>query len=474
MDRLARLIAGLGFGLVVCLLGWSDAFAWGSIPPVLKESYSCSLAANTAIEGIGSTMGTACDAAFAKLKKTGTDGTYCWADTYAAASCLPNGYCTSRKSTEQWFCHSGASVPSSWTDAAAHASRLPDALDCENGGVIKTLANGNKICICPVGMKPGTSGDGKAACKPTTCPAPGAYSDVTQPDMEVSNVGIQCMGGCEVSPSSVKAGVDGKLWATWPFRSTGKACDGRTDPSKGDPVKTPDSKVGDPPVPCGANQCPGTVNGTSVCVPCKGTSVEGPSTAASGVTPGNDKEGTIKSEEKTTSCTGTQCTTTTTYKDANGNVVGSKEERQDQKSFCEENPTLSICKEGMFGGACNAGFNCEGDAVQCALTKEVHKRACEWAEVDEEITAIGEQAMNGEAQPDGHPAKQGTETSMAFASVIDRSDPIGGGCPSDMSFSVSGQSIRLPFSDMCSWLSIIGNIAVGLCMLAAAFIVFRD
>src|SRR5690606_10865770 len=46
------------------------------------------------------------------------------------------------------------------------------------------------------------------------------------------------------------------------------------------------------------------------------------------------------------------------------------------KGFCEENPNSPQCKESSFGGSCQANFACDGDAIQCAIAKEQHIRAC--------------------------------------------------------------------------------------------------
>lgn len=147
------------------------------------------------------------------------------------------------------------------------------------------------------------------------------------------------------------------------FKQTGKSCGGN-DLSTTVPVDSGETKLGDPPVPCGANMCPGSVNGAHVCVPCKASEAPGPSTAASGATPGNDPGNSIKGSETKTECNGTHCTTTTIYRDAAGNIVGEAKKTEEQASFCEENPALQICKDSMFGGACASGFTCEGDLAR--------------------------------------------------------------------------------------------------------------
>ncbi|WP_416383968.1 virulence factor TspB C-terminal domain-related protein [Roseateles microcysteis] len=63
---------------------------------------------------------------------------------------------------------------------------------------------------------------------------------------------------------------------------------------------------------------------------------------------------------------------------------------------------------------------------------------------------------------------------MSFASAIDQTNRLGGGCPSDVSISYAGRSWVIPWSQHCDKLQLIGNLMVSVCMLAAAFIVFRN
>jgi len=322
-------------------------------------------------------------------------------------------------------------------------------------------------CSCPMGYKPNTL---KTDCEQYTCPPSGGYSAITQPDQKVANAGDGlCAGGCGLQPSSWKVGADGQIWATWPFKSTGRFCSGTPNPQN-PAVDTGEKNTSNPaPVPCGQNQCPGTVNGATVCVPCAKQQTDGPSQTASSPTGSGDQ-----TTSTSTSCNGISCTTTTTTKDAQGNVIGSIEKNQDQPSFCQENPQSSLCKQSSFGGAC-AATACEGDAIQCAIAQEAFKRNCQW--FDEAalnpLKQKGDTAMNDQAQPADHPYAQATQASVSFDSVIDQTDRLAGGCPSDESVPFMGKSLTLPFSKLCQPLGWLGNLLVGLTMLACLFIVFR-
>jgi hypothetical protein len=324
-----------------------------------------------------------------------------------------------------------------------------------------------------LGLAPNTLGK----CVAYTCTV-GGYTPQTIPDQEVTGVGNLCVGGCSAQPSTIKAGADGKLWATWPFKQNGEACGG----AKVNDISTGETPRADAPVPCGANMCPGSVNGASVCVACKDTSVKGPSQsasgaagAASGSTGGIDGVPGAASSQTETRCTGLDCTTTTTYRDNTGAVIGSKSDTKPQESFCKENAESPMCKKGTFAGSCAAAFACDGDGVQCAVALEIHKRNCTLMDTPTAMSTIGEQAANGEAMPTGHPGKTPSITNMDFAAGISQADVVGGGnCPVDYTFQMQGASYTIPFSSSCDKLQLVGNLLVGVTMLAAAFIVFRS
>lgn len=319
-------------------------------------------------------------------------------------------------------------------------------------------------CICKLGYE----ADG-GTCRATDCSEVASSANAVGM-MRTTGAGVSvCAGGCRLTGSVSAQAADSKWWVWPPYEHTGH-CAG--DPYTGnDPLPAGEP----PPTPCGSGTCPGEVNGANVCLPCKQT-----------VTPDGTKtttnpDGTKTDTKSETKCDGTTCTTTKTETktDASGNPIpGSEtktEEKKPQKTFCQENPTSPMCKASSFGGACGSPFNCDGDAVQCAMAKEQHKRACEWADVEEEAVNIGDAARSGGLLPDDHPFKPGNAESkeFAFSSLIDRTDRIGGSCPTNESFSILGQTLTLPFGDLCGPLGIMGNIAIAFSLLAAVRIVFH-
>ncbi|WP_369641704.1 hypothetical protein [Acidovorax sp. A79] len=125
-----------------------------------------------------------------------------------------------------------------------------------------------------------------------------------------------------------------------------------------------------------------------------------------------------------------------------------------------------------FAGSCAAGFNCEGDAIQCAIAKEQHIRACK---------LFDDKSAESELY-DKEKGKEGVQTkdlpgnkSETMTGRINMSDALGGGgqCIQDLSVVVMGQSMTLPFSKIYPSIAVIGNIMVAVSLLLAARILVR-
>nr|WP_316644048.1 virulence factor TspB C-terminal domain-related protein [uncultured Roseateles sp.] len=447
MDRLARLI----FAVLVWAAA-SSVWAYGEVGKA--SSWNCSLG------GGGASPLEACGSALTAKGQSQYASPYYQPISVGAPVC--GGYGPSDNSVQ---CSVDVSTAQGRQTVSAGAARV---IACPSGSA--PVAGSSTRCECSLGTAPGTGGK----CQPYICPSPGSFNPITTPDQKVANVGPMCVNGCVANPASVKGAADGTLWATWPLKYTGGQCGG--DVANG--VATGTTSKGDAPTPCGANMCPGTVNGTSVCVACKDTTIPGPSQSASaptGTTPApiDGVPGAV-SATKETKCTQSDCTTTTTYRDASGAVVGTKSDTKEQLSFCKENPDAPICKRGSFGGAC-AATTCDGDPVQCAVAQEVYKRNCELFDTKTPLSEAGVAAASGEASPSGHPGAAPDVMSMDLSARLNSTPIFGGsgGCPADMSIAMGAASVTLPFSKMCGVLTILGQIITGLSYLFAAFIVFR-
>lgn len=470
MDSLSRLIA-LVFVAVLCELALvQSAWAYGSVPQSSQPVYACKGFIGGNISGEGRSAAAACEVA---LGVANSSGQYF--------------VCTKQPSIRQTRTFALGSMNGSNFDVIYKiAANGPDCPASESTGsnvlnyfiiryAVSCPENSNQVggsCECELGYKK----DAGSQCVPYQCPSKNSYQPVTQPDVKLPNAGDGfCDGGCTFTPSSWKVDTGGQVWGVWPFKSGGNACGGK----KGaDGVSTGSDGVEPAPVPCGANQCPGNVNGANVCVPCRSQTTNGPSTAASGTqptdAPSSDPDKQIKDTSSRTDCTGAVCTTTTEYKNGKGDVIGSKTEEESQESYCQKNPSANQCKKNSFGGACEAGFSCEGDAIQCALAQEVYRRNCQWFKDPPTATlAAGESAMAAGDRPAWHPASQAETKSFSLQGMLNVAELLPASCPSDRTVVINGAVYVVALSQMCGNLDLIGRCVVAMCLLAAAGIVFR-
>lgn len=255
-----------------------------------------------------------------------------------------------------------------------------------------------------------------------------------------------------------------------------------------DPISvTPD----DDPPRCGAGQCPGEVNGVYTCVKC--TDIATPEkpvtqydkkteTTTTG-TPPNQTTETKSTETKSThdgSGTVTSTTTTSTTKtDANGTTTteeGKTEKKESQESFCKENPTVAFCKNGKWGGGCDA-FTCEGDAVQCAIAREIHQRNCD-ATKSNAYTDITDAAQAGTDNASTYIQTQkdaaALDVNARFSQSLDAS-PIAASCPASRSVALpGGNSLEISFEKPCEIAGWLGHFVQAFAYLFAALIVLRN
>lgn len=143
----------------------------------------------------------------------------------------------------------------------------------------------------------------------------------------------------------------------------------------------------------------------------------------------------------------------------------------DGKGFCADNPDSIICKKSSFAGSCVASFTCDGDAIQCSIAREQHIRNCALFDTSSDESNL----YNDNKGKEGNQTNDlpGNET-VSLAGRIDTTDALGGGaCIPDLNVTVMGQSISLPFSQICNSLAMLGNLLVAISMLLAARIIMR-
>lgn len=311
--------------------------------------------------------------------------------------------------------------------------------------------------------------------------------------------GGYCIGGCsyDLHGSESYDKKSGMSAAVGSMKPTGGTCSSTKNPVTGDPsVNTADPSTVPPPSSpnpsgCASGGVPykGTVNGKSVTVCGSATKTSttdstqkdssSTRTDSGGTTSGSGSETTTTK----TTCADGKCTTTTTKTDsvnggasAPGGSQGSQTETktESQADYCKDNPTQPICKEdgdSSFGGSCGA-FNCDGDAIQCAIAREQHQRNCQLFEDRTPMTEIGEGAAGAGNRPSDHPGNNPDDIDVgARMAGVARENPFGDGCPRDFDLAVMGNVVTVPLSNACDVLKLMGEIAVAFAFIAGARIV---
>lgn len=266
---------------------------------------------------------------------------------------------------------------------------------------------------------------------------------------------------------------------SWVTQGTAKYSGGTCDPSvindlnaESDPEYEPEEnpKTSDKPDSSCPNGFKGTVNGVSVCVPPK---------ASSGVTEMESKDngdGTKTDSKTEVKCENGQCEvtkTSTTTNTQTGSTVNSSSVTTtvDKATYCSQNKTAGACKNekgenedgnGSFGGTCDAGFTCKGDAVMCAMAKEQHKRNCEMLGEDKDPASFFNQVKNGTDSKSAE-ALKGEAQQINISTQLDMSGSgLSRSCPADprIDLPFAGKSFVIPFSAICPTLKTMSDVAL--------------
>lgn len=238
----------------------------------------------------------------------------------------------------------------------------------------------------------------------------------------------------------------------------------------------PDIEPTDPIKECLAKgQSYGTVNGVIVCAKA-GT----PSTPPITQTNNTDKTTTTTTNNTTNNTTTTTTTmvngatgevTKTTTTTPEGGTPTVEQKTQDKNSFCEENPTSKICKDDVkstFGGSCAGSFQCDGDAIQCSIAQEQHKRNCTLYETETTLTQEGRSML---ASAGNNPAAVENRENINISDMVNEGNNIGSGSFQDKVIPLKGAGIVLPFSKLNEIMQLLGAFLLAGAYLNAARIV---
>lgn len=244
-------------------------------------------------------------------------------------------------------------------------------------------------------------------------------------------------------------------------------------------VTQPSQNVGSPPAGATAPTNAGETKTSTVTNPDGSVTKHEVTKKADGTYDVKSTNGTVEKTQNTTTCTGSTCTTDTT-KTENGQTTETITGTGSKDGICKETPSNPVCgsgTEGMFGGTCDAGFTCEGDAVQCAIARELHTRQCQlYSDKEGDATRYAD-AVSG---ADGKSAQALKDAAAAGASNIGVFNTSGYGwgrsCPADPHIPltwVSGGELVIPFSRICGPLGLLAAGAVAMNLLGCMVFVVR-
>ncbi|MCO5337184.1 EB domain-containing protein [Delftia tsuruhatensis] len=314
-----------------------------------------------------------------------------------------------------------------------------------------------------------------------------------------------CSKGCMITSGSTTISAQDNSGQWW-TKGLGKYVGSTCDPDVINKLNegTPEEKEVKPPSTKGPGKCngqQGTYNGVEVCLPYEKVTGDDKSKTETGAD-GSKKETTTK-----TTCTYSQCTTETKVvdKDKNGNTTGTSTTvvNAPKDEYCARNTASAVCKglnpndkgsgngtgtggtgggngtggngngeddgdKSSFGGSCQAGFTCEGDALQCAIVREQHRRNCELFEKDTDANSLTNRAINGSDDKSADAMRD-----RAQQVSVGTFDQAGLGwsssCPADpsipLNFGGTSSEFKIPFSRICGPLSILSSAGVGITLL---------
>lgn len=223
----------------------------------------------------------------------------------------------------------------------------------------------------------------------------------------------------------------------------------------------------------------GTLSGQVVCVPKASSPEPTKSPTKSGTEVTKNGSGTTTETKETstsTECANGVCTTTTTVttRDGSGTVTGTT-------------TTTAVSTGGGGRGGngdgegADSGFAascasqvativCDGDAIQCAIAREQHAQNCRLlSDVGGFGTGSAVDAFNEAREFD---KAELTEEPVALADITSTTF-LAGGALTDVSVTMMGEDIVLPFSELNDVLGYIGTVFLAICGILAYRVVAR-
>lgn len=288
-----------------------------------------------------------------------------------------------------------------------------------------------------------------------------------------------CDRGCSVEsyPGVVKYQnpFDDSWRTSGEGKHNGQSCNSDSETVTPEEPKPEEPKPEDE-APCKNGEFSGYVNGVKTCVSSKAKDTDGTTTKKT-----NPDGSTTETTSKTT-CSNGSCNTTitTVNKNSSGATTGTSTEevKETEGEFCQKNPASPICKsdsgngkgegkgegegegEGSeFGGSCDSGFTCTGDAIQCSIAKSQHQDSCKlFAPAPAGSVPDGtEEGSAQDLQNNAHVIN--VQTDLDYSGLgWNRS------CPADEDFDIgiAGAKMTIPYSKLCVVLSPMSDITLAI------------
>ena len=107
------------------------------------------------------------------------------------------------------------------------------------------------------------------------------------------------------------------------------------------------------------------------------------------------------------------------------------------------------------------------------MAKEQHKRNCTMFDTPTPLSQLGDQVAAGnDPQAANYPTAPGQQQTINLGSAIDTTNPLASGCLQDKSFTFMSTTLVIPFSNICPYLEMMGQIVLAFSLLMAARITF--
>lgn len=205
------------------------------------------------------------------------------------------------------------------------------------------------------------------------------------------------------------------------------------------------------------DSCPGgslgTINGIATCVAYdpKLNTIESVKGSTNELIDGTDITTTGKTTTTVCNAVGACTTTTVTQTSVNGGAPTTTTEttEENRDDFCTKNPKDPQCGNSSFTGSCTGGFACTGDAIQCAAARQIHELNCS---LNKETSQSA--LFNAERTNDTSPLSINASSKSISQADFSSSNSLGvASCIPNLSVTVMGNVIDLPFSDICDELA---------------------